>query len=245
MPGGLGATGQRPRGAGQQGARLRPPDAPQRRGRGAGGGLTRWQARVRGSRARRRPGLPMGGGGPAGPQRGSLGRGEGRGGPGKGRANATRMEAQDQGSRGRGQRGPERREPARERGQRPEGETGPSGGSPGGARGLTGGQRRSGLGQPEPSRRPGTSTWISAFTSRSNLTISWLQIRTWTSWAAAMLETPATGSGGGQVQTRFRAARPCASAPWRPARGPRGWRRRVQDFPRHVGGSRPRLFVWS
>lgn len=59
----------------------------------------------------------------------------------------------------------------------------------------------------------GISTWISAFTSRSNLTISWLQIRTWTSWAAAMLETPATGRGGGQVQTRFRAAGSCGSAP--------------------------------
>lgn len=41
----------------------------------------------------------------------------------------------------------------------------------------------------EPDRSLLICTWISAFTSRSNLTISWLQIRTWTSWGAAMLET--------------------------------------------------------
>lgn len=43
-------------------------------------------------------------------------------------------------------------------------------------------------GHREPDRRLRICTWISAFTSRSNLTISWLQIRTWTSWGAAMLE---------------------------------------------------------
>lgn len=41
----------------------------------------------------------------------------------------------------------------------------------------------------EPDKSLIICTWISAFTSRSNLTISWLQIRTWTSWGAAMLET--------------------------------------------------------
>lgn len=43
--------------------------------------------------------------------------------------------------------------------------------------------------QQEPDRSLIIGTWISAFTSRSNFTISWLQIRTWTSWGAAMLET--------------------------------------------------------
>jgi hypothetical protein len=45
---------------------------------------------------------------------------------------------------------------------------------------------------------------MSAFTSRSNLTISWLQIRTWTSWEAAILGTPTTDRGGTQASARMR-----------------------------------------
>lgn len=77
-------------------------------------------------------------------------------------------------------------------------------------------------------------TWISAFTSRSNLTISWLQIRTWTSWGAAMLKSQLRRAAAAKLSalaSRRPAFRTSERGSWRPGTEQARLPAQTWDFP--------------